>query len=530
MRSFSGVICFLSTLIICGCSHTNSIDYANRYDRELGPVIEAREQDWRNGALIYQVIVDRFAPSEDLESKKDLYPSPKVLKSWDEKPRKGRFVEEAKVWSHEIEFWGGDLDSLRGKLDYIEGLGVDVLYLNPIHLAYTNHKYDAQDYFEVSPEYGSREDVADLAEALHQRDMKLMLDGVFNHVGLTSPWFQSAMENPASPWRDWFYIGEEYDMGYRAWVNVPNLPEINLENPEVRDRIYRDSDSVIQGYIREGVDGWRLDVAFDIGFEFLDELTRSAHKAKSDSLVIGEVWNYPDEWSPALDGVMNMTMREVIIKIVRGDVEAGIANQQIERLVNDCGMDQLLKSWIILDNHDIPRLNTVFKEQWRQRMAQVLQFTVPGSPCIYYGVEIGMEGGEDPEQRGPMEWDLVDESNEQYRWMRKLITIRNENPALRVGEFRSLDVGDAIGFMRKTHRAEDAIYILANPSDKPVTVFFPLRDAKIMSYSSFINLLGNEQFTCMAGTLTVTIPPSQTYILKPIIERRTEYSPYKRVQ
>ena len=132
------------------------MNYANRTDQALAGIFEAREKDWRNGAIVYQVLVDRFAPPADLQSKKALYPPPKVLRRWSELPKAGTYVEGAKVWSHEIEFWGGDLASVSAKLDYVQQLGADVLYLNPIHLAYTNHKYDALDFKQVSPEFGTR--------------------------------------------------------------------------------------------------------------------------------------------------------------------------------------------------------------------------------------------------------------------------------------------------------------------------------------------------------------------------------------
>ena len=261
--------------------------WANRYDRRRAAVLAKREADWRNGAIVYQVIVDRFAPAADLSAKRELYPAPKRLRDWGETPKRGTFLPEAQVWSHEIDFWGGDLSSLRGKLDYLSELGIDVLYLNPIHQAYTDHKYDAQDYFAVSPEYGSRADVKALAEDCHRNGIRLVLDGVFNHMGRTSPWFIEAMKDPDSPYREWFYIDGRYRLGYRAWFDVPNLPEIRLENPVVQARVFGDADSAIQGYLRDDVDGWRLDVAFDIGFAILSRLTEAAHAAKPGSLIDG---------------------------------------------------------------------------------------------------------------------------------------------------------------------------------------------------------------------------------------------------
>ena len=195
----AGALAALAGAHACAQASAAQAGYANGYDQALAGVFEAREKDWRDGAVVYQVYVDRFAPSANLEAKRALYPAPKKLHAWTDLPTHGRYLPDAKVWSHEIDFWGGDLQSLRGKLDYIQGLGADVLYLNPIDLAYTNHKYDTLDYREVSPEYGTRDDARALARDVHARGMKIMLDGVFNHMGRNSPLFRQAESDPKSP-------------------------------------------------------------------------------------------------------------------------------------------------------------------------------------------------------------------------------------------------------------------------------------------------------------------------------------------
>jgi glycosidase len=157
-----------------------------------------RERDWRNGAIVYQVLIDRFAPSARLDAKRGLYPPPKVLRDWSDLPKPGSYLSDAQLNSQELEFWGGDLASLSKQLDYVQQLGADVLYLNPIHLAYTNHKYDALDFQEISPEFGDRTDFIRLAADVHARGMKLVLDGVFNHMGRNAPIFQDAITNPES--------------------------------------------------------------------------------------------------------------------------------------------------------------------------------------------------------------------------------------------------------------------------------------------------------------------------------------------
>eukprot|EP00898_Chlorokybus_atmophyticus_P006730 jgi/Chlat1/7058/Chrsp56S06722 len=504
--------------------------YANDYDLQRASVYSAREQDWRSGAI---VLVDRFAPSEDLETKRDLYPDPKKLRDWSEKPRQGVYLEEEGVWSHEIDFWGGDLQSLRSRLNYIKDLGADVVYLNPIHLAYTNHKYDALDYFSVSPEFGKREDVIELADECHRLGMKLVLDGVFNHVGQYSEWFQAALADPNSKIRKWFFIDDEYKLGYRAWYNAANLPELRMEDPELRGCIYGDPDSVVQGYLRDGVDGWRLDVAFDLGFNYLRQLTDAAHSCKPGSLVLGEVWNYPEEWFPSLDAMLNMYARQVILFLVKDVISGAHAGRLLDRMIQDAGLEPVLRSWLVLDNHDVSRLRTSLPDQWQERMAQVLQFTLPGSPCIYYGVELGMEGGEDPEQRGPMEWDQFTDDNPHLQWMRKLIALRNSNRALRIGDFRLLDSERLLAFMRRTEFVEEMVIVMANPTDEEVTETVPVRESKIMNGAFLQDELGEGGSKVLVpvhcGLLVANVPPRTVRVLRLVKPDGKEYSSYKRV-
>lgn len=180
----------------------NSSAYAGPADTVMAGIFEARENDWRNGAIVYQVLVDRFVPPDNLQAKRALYPAPKVLHPWSEVAKRGKYVQASHVWSHEIDFWGGDLRGVTRKLDYLKALGVDVLYLNPIHLAFTNHKYDALDYLKISPEFGTQADMAQLVEETHARGMRIVLDGVFNHMGRNSEAFKQAQTGPNSPYRD----------------------------------------------------------------------------------------------------------------------------------------------------------------------------------------------------------------------------------------------------------------------------------------------------------------------------------------
>jgi cyclomaltodextrinase / maltogenic alpha-amylase / neopullulanase len=518
-------------------SAMHKTDYANSFDQALAGVFEAREHDWRNGAVVYQVHVDRFAPSANLEAKRALYPAPKKLHAWTDLPTRGTYLPEAKVWSHEIDFWGGDLQSLRGKLDYVQGLGADVLYLNPIDLAYTNHKYDTLDYRAVSPEYGTRDDVRALARDVHARGMKIMLDGVFNHMGRNSPIFRQAESGRDNPYRDWFVFGPQYAGGARAWALAENLPELNLENPAVRADLYGGRDSVVRGWLRDGIDGWRLDVAFDIGFRFLGELTQAAHDEKPGSLVVGEIANFPKEWFPSVDGLIHFTLRQVILAVASGRLDAATGQQMIARIVQDADYEHILKSWVYLDNHDTVRLATALPDPRVRRLAQVLQFTLPGSPNLYYGTELDMPGGDDPEMRAPMRWDLARADNPVLAWNKRLVALHKDNRALRVGNYRPVTAGKLLGFERYTDRAADTIVVLLNPSDTPVTDTVLVANSKLMDGSRLVNLLADKNdpatpadVRLSAALLHLTLPAHGFAVLRPDVAPPGGYTNYKRVQ
>lgn len=499
----------------------------------IASVFTEREHDWRNGATVYQVLVDRFAPSDRLEAKRALYRAPKVLRNWSETPHTGAYLPAEKLNSHELDFWGGDFASLRNRLDYIEQLGADVLYLNPIHLAYTNHKYDALDFHKISPEFGDREDFVRLAAEVHTRGMKVVLDGVFNHMGRNAPIFQDAITNPASPWRDWFVIGPQYHGGARVWTGFQNLPELNLENPAVQAYLYADPQSVVRSYLREGADGWRLDTAYELGYQYLRDITRAAHEEKPGSLVVGEIVNYPDEWLRSIDAVMSFTLRKIVLGAVKRDISPAEAGRMVNRLVCDSGIEAMLKSWMVIDNHDIARIATILPQVSQRRLAQVLQFTLPGAPNIYYGSEVGMSGGDDPENRGPMRWDLVREDNPELAWIKKLIALRKENRALRVGNFRLVEAERLLAYERYTDRVLETVVVVANPTGAEITERVLITNAGLMDTTPMVNLLdplGEAHVTSVqAGLMAVTVPPETAFVLAPREQFMGGYSRYKRI-
>lgn len=502
--------------------------YQTPEDKALVETMAARENDWRNGAVVYQVIVDRFAPSQNLAAKKHLYAAPRSLKKWSEKPEPGHPAEGTDNWSHELDFWGGDLNSLMGRLDHIQKLGVDVLYLNPIHDAFTNHKYDALDYNKVSPEYGTRGDVKMLANMLHESGMKLVLDGVFNHMGSKAPIFRDALENLESPYRDWFFIGD-YKDGYRSWVDAPSLPELRLENPEVQGFIYKSRNSVVRSYLQDGIDGWRLDVAFDVGPVVLADLRKAARREKKDALIIGEIWSYPDGWFQSVDGIMNFPARKIIESMITGKIDGGTAGRMFATMVEDSNIESLLKSWLVLDNHDTKRLPDMLPEAWQQQMAQTLQFTLPGAPNLYYGVELGMRGGEDPENRAPMQWGLATESNPEMVRIKSLVEMHKGERALKIGNYRSIVANKLLAFERYTDKALETVFVVANPSDTPVMETLLVRNWKMMNGTPVLDITTGERVSeIRSGLMEVTLAPHTIRVLKPA-DFENDWSPYARV-
>ena len=502
---------------------------ASAYDR--------RAADWRNGAIVYQVLVDRFAPAADLAAKRHLYPPPKVLRRWDEPAQRGVHRDDLRLNSQELDFWGGDLASLSGRLDHVRTLGVDVLYLNPIHLAYTNHKYDALDFQQVSPEFGSRDDFRRLAQQAHALGLKVVLDGVFNHMGRNAPIFQQALADPASPYRHWFAIGPQYAGGYRSWTGFQNLPELNLEHPPVRQHLWQAPDSVLRSWLRDGADGWRLDTSYELGTAYLQDLRTAARAEKPGALIVGEMVNYPGAWMQSIDAVMNFSLRHIILGTAAGEIGPAAANRMTARLLHDAGIEPMLKSWMVIDNHDIPRIATLLPDVAQRRWVQALQFTLPGAPNIYYGAELGMTGGGDPENRGPMQWERLRDDNPDLQWMRQLIALRKQHRALRVGDYRTVEAERLIAFERHTDRVLETVVVLANPSNAPVTERVMVANPWLMDDMPMIDLLrpvtdSNALETAPrfdAGFLTVTVPPRGVLVLQPQKRDLGGYDRFKRV-
>jgi len=476
----------------------------------------SRSQDWRVGKIVYQIFVDRFVPSVHLDAKRHLYQPGQRLVPWQTLPQAGAKSPNLPYYAHELDFWGGDLSSMMTKLDHLTTLGVNTVYLNPIFKALSNHKYDTIDYLSISPEYGTLEDLLKVINALHQRQMRLVLDGVFNHVSAFHPFFLDAKSTTSSPYRDWFVFGPQFRHGYRAWHHAPSLPELNLDKPHVRAYLFN---QVVQHYLQLGIDGWRLDTAIELGSQYLNELTQAAHDVKPDSLVIGEILQYPAAWMPAVDAVIHLGLRDWLLHIISGKITPSLANRQFHQYVLDLGMEATLRSWIALENHDLPRIRQVLSDDHDYHFAKILQFALPGNVQLYQGEELGLTGKGDPDNREPYPWHLDAPSHPIYQLHRQLITLRQHHRALSLGDVTPILSEHFVSFARTTDQLKETCLVFANPSSQVKTEWIMLPLGKLPYDAKYVDLVTNQLVTKQAGMyLSLTLQPKQVVILSPVLE------------
>jgi cyclomaltodextrinase / maltogenic alpha-amylase / neopullulanase len=484
-----------------------------------------RKQDWRVGKIVYQVFVDRFAPPLDLASKRNRYQPWQALQPWHALPLPGKKSTNLPHYDHELTFWGGDLKSLLEKIDYFKNLGVQTLYLNPIFEARTNHKYDTVDYRKISPEYGDEKDLIDLIHAIHQRGMKIILDGVFNHVASCHPFFVDARNHEHSMYRDWFFWGNTYRHGYRAWHHVPSLPELNLNHPQVRAYLLKE---VVQYYLKLGIDGWRLDTAIELGKSFLTALTEASHAVNPEALIIGEILQYPQPWFPAVDAVKQLGLRSWIIHTLQQDITANVAQNQLNQYVQEIGIENMLKSWTLLENHDVPRSVYQFPSKEDYILAKILQWTLPGNVQLYQGEELGFSGGHDPQNREPMIWQLNPQHQQSLQYHQQLIQIRNDYPALAIGDYVPLITEQLVAFARKTDQVQETCIIVVNPNPKEIKEVIMLPFGDLPYDAPLVDVLTKQVKTKNTGMyITLTLPAKSAVILVPDLTPKEGYLPNK---
>lgn len=438
---------------------------------------------WAKGATFYQIFPDRFHKSGkcDLTGKLEPYT---VHRSWNDEVQ---WKPNAQGIVLNNDFYGGNFRGIAEKLPYIAQLGTTAIYLNPICKAFSSHRYDTADYKTPDPMLGTQEDFAQLCQQAHELGMRVILDGVFSHTGSNSLYFNregnfdscGAYQSQQSPYASW-YTFYQWPDNYHAWWGFDTLPTVNKMDPSFLEYVITGEDSVVAHWLNLGADGFRLDVADELPDEFLQLLRQRVKAINPEALVLGEVWEDASSkiaydkrrtyfTAGELDSVMNYPFRNAIIQFVRGyDSGAGL-KETVMSIAENYPPEVVLCNMNLLGTHDTPRILTALVDDFdgsreekarrhlsrnqldvaydRLRTASLLQYTLPGSPSLYYGDEAGMEGYRDPFNRRPYPWGR--EVPELLSHYQRLGRLRREHEAFRLGDIQFFAAQDKhIGFTR----------------------------------------------------------------------------------
>jgi cyclomaltodextrinase / maltogenic alpha-amylase / neopullulanase len=348
-------------------------------------------------------------------------------------------------------------------LDYLEDLGITAIYFTPVFQSACNHRYHTHDYYRVDPLLGGDAALRKLIEEAHARDIRIVLDGVFNHASRGFFQFNHILEvGEKSPYIDWFDIkgfplnAYEGKPNYRCWVDLAALPEFNTRNPQVREFIF----GVARYWLEQGIDGWRLDVPFCIDDDsFWQEFRQVVKAANPEAYIVGEVPWDAKRWlqGDQFDAVMNYLFTKACVGFFageKGDLElaqnmmglgdvpvlnAAAFGERMEELMNLYPREAVLAQLNLLDSHDMPRFLSMARgDKTALKLATLFQMTYPGAPCVYYGDEVGLEGGRDPDCRRAFPWDISQWDTDLWDTIQTCIRLRKAHPALRQGEFSTL--------------------------------------------------------------------------------------------
>jgi len=497
---------------------------------------------WFGEGVCYQIFPDRFRRTA-IPDPKGMVGGRRVHAGWQDQPD---YLPDAQGKVRNRDFFGGSLAGILEKLDYLKGLGVETIYLCPIFEAAENHRYGTADYRRIDPMLGTEEDFSALCDAAHQRGMHVILDGVFNHTGFVSRYFNGdgfypdpgAYQSKDSPYYSWFNFSrwpEEYD----SWWGIRTLPALNEHDPSYRRFIFGGQDSVVRHWLRCGADGWRLDVADELPDDFVAGIHQAVRQAKNDAIVIGEVWEdgstkvaYGVRRKHLLgghcDGLMNYPFRNALVDYLLG-MDAGSFRDQMETLRENYPHFAYYSAMNSLGTHDTLRILTLLgvgdpcldrDKSWRaaycmtakqrrkgKRLLKVgaaILYCFPGSPTVYYGDEAGMEGFEDPFNRGGFPWGQED--RELVKYFTALGALRRDCPALRRGDIGYLAAeGRVLAFTRALE--EQRVLCAANAGEDEFRLALPA-GAKLTS------LLGACTVEELEEGDALVLPPQSAVIAK----------------
>ena len=445
---------------------------------------------WIKGGIIYQIMVDRFNKGDNIEPKKNII----LHKNWDEMPHFLPVGE--KILNND--FFGGDLRGIINKLSYLKSLNITVIYLNPIFEAASNHKYDTGNFMKIDRMFGTDEDFIELCDKAREHGIRIILDGVFNHTGDDSLYFNKynhyptvgAYNDKKSEFYDW-YLFINHPAEYMSWWGISTLPSVNQSSSSYLKYI----DGVLKKYLQIGASGYRLDVVDELMNEFVERINKVVKEEDSENIIIGEVWEDASNKvaysvrkqyfnGKQLDSVMNYVFKEAIISYLKQNNVLGLRNV-IRTLINNYPKDILDSLMNILDTHDTMRIINNFatsenltkveaanyrlegseykRALKKMKMATILQFTLPGVPSIYYGDEAGVQGFDDPFCRQTFPWDNI--NIDLYEWYKNLGIIRKEAVFID-GDYEEVIAKENIFAFKRVKYNEEILVVINNSNDQ----------------------------------------------------------------
>lgn len=418
---------------------------------------------WVKDTRWYQIFPDRFCngkPSND----------PENVVAW------------GKADPSQTNFFGGDFEGVIQHLDYLVDLGINGIYFTPIFKAPSNHKYDTSDYFEIDPQFGTKKDLKRLVKACHDRGIKIMLDAVFNHSGYYFAPFQDVLEKgEQSEYVNWFYPhnfplhGGEHP-NYETFGFVASMPKLNTQHPEVKKYLL----DVASYWIKEfDIDGWRLDVANEVDHQFWREFRTSVRQQKPDIYILGEVWHDSMPWllGDQFDAVMNYPLTTNVLNLLANQtISAHEFMNTMTTVIQSYPKNVMDFTFNLVGSHDTPRILTECQDDLRRvKLIYTLLYTFMGSPCMYYGDEIGMTGGKDPGCRKCMEWDQDKQNSDLLNHVKKIISLRQSERLLaNNGSFQFLNHIESEIVAYRKYQDEQNVVVLINPTDCEQTFSIPL--------------------------------------------------------
>lgn len=418
-----------------------------------------RPPDWVQDAVFYQIFVDRFADG-------DPSINPAKTTPWGQKPSRRNF-------------FGGDLEGVRQRLSYLVDLGANTIYLNPIFKSPSNHKYDTEDYLEVDPGFGGTPALVKLVRRAHDLGIRVVLDGVFSHTGDRFFAFRDLMVNgERSRYRDWYTVEgfpiKKSKPNYRACGGASFLPQLRTTNLEVRNYLVS---VATHWFDAADIDGWRLDVPWEQDHELWRELRTAIKAVRPDAYLVGEAWGDGAPWlqGDEFDGVTNYRLRELLFRfMLRRAIDAETFDRELSRLPEGFPVQFKASQLNLVGSHDTARLASLSSD-YPPAADQMLVFlfTYVGIPLVYYGDEVGLQGGDDPDCRRCMDWNETGWNKHRRDLVRRLANLRRERVSLRRGGFRSLSCqARCYAFARIS--PTDAVVVVLNAGFQPEQMLLPV--------------------------------------------------------